>query len=127
MPLPLTEKQAGTAVRWLVTHFRGPMERPVEGTPFTLELLCGIACQETAFLWLPFVAKQISAAEANASRALRAMGPKQWVYKGTGSFSTTCSTSAPTKRSSVSGTCEQTGDDAGRPATTSRAPYALLE
>src|SRR5687768_15200156 len=119
MPLPLNETQARKATRWLMTHFRDPLERAVEGTPFSVELLCGIACQETAFLWLPFVDKGLAAseilarcigdasgdapntsrspfprttaafrteygdaftdaliAEANASRALRGLGPK---------------------------------------------------
>jgi hypothetical protein len=112
-----------------MTHFGDTLQRAVEGTPFSVELLCGIACQETAFLWLPLVQKSLGArevlarsigdasgdapntgrkafpvntaafraefgdeftgmliAEANASRALRGMGPKQWVYKGYGIF-----------------------------------------
>jgi len=129
MPLPISESQARAATRWLVSNFREPLERAVAGTPFTIELLCGIGCQETATLWLPFVAQGIKArdilaraigdasgdypntsrnafprdtvafraaygdaftemliAEANATRALRGWGPKQWVYKGYGLF-----------------------------------------
>src|SRR5687767_7896776 len=129
MALPLNERQARNAVRWLVQHFGDALRRSVEGTPFSVELVCGIACQETAFMWLPLVAAgvppetvvaraigdasgdaantsrsafprntaafraafgdaftDILIAEANESRALRGMGPKQWVYKGYGIF-----------------------------------------
>jgi lysozyme len=129
MALPLNEKRARAATRWLVEHFGDSMRQAVEETPFSVELLCGIACQETAFLWLPFVQGGATAAtvlarsigdasgdapdttrsafprdsdafrakygdeftdllvaEANASRALRGMGPKTWVYKGYGIF-----------------------------------------
>ena len=129
MALPLSETKAREATRWLVGHFGEAMREAVEGTPFSVELLCGIACQETAVLWLPFVqggatpsavlARSIGdasgdapntsrsafppntaafraefgdaftdllIAEANASRALRGMGPKRWVYKGYGIF-----------------------------------------
>jgi hypothetical protein len=105
------------------------MRRAVVGTPFGVELLCGIACKETASMWLGFIDRGLSPgeilgraigdasgdfpntsrsafpkdtstfrrefgddfadmliAEANASRALRNMGPRQWVYKGYGIF-----------------------------------------
>jgi len=66
MAPPLNEQQARAATRWLVTHFREPLQQSVEGTPFSVELLCGIACQETAFLWLPFVKAGMSASEVLA-------------------------------------------------------------
>src|SRR5262245_34941213 len=105
------------------------MRRVVVGTPFGVELLCGIACKETAPMWLPFLDRGLPPgdvlgraigdasgdvpntsraafpqdtptfrrefgdafsdmliAEANASRALRNMGPKSWVYKAYGIF-----------------------------------------
>jgi hypothetical protein len=61
MALPLSERQARKATRWLVEHFGPPMRQAVEGTPFTLDLLCGIGCQETAFLWLSWIDRDVSA------------------------------------------------------------------
>jgi hypothetical protein len=57
MPLPVTEVQARKATRWLISSFGDAFRRAVSGTPFPVELLCGIACKETASIWLPFVAK----------------------------------------------------------------------
>ena len=129
MPLPLTEAQTRRATRWLMTAFGHDLRRVADGTPFGVELLCGIACKETGSMWLPFVDRGVPPAEilgraigdasgdvpntsrsafpkdtptfratfgdaftdmliaeANASRALRNMGPKDWVYKGYGLF-----------------------------------------
>jgi metacaspase-1 len=127
--LPLTEAQARKATRWLVTHFGDSLRRTAADTPFSPELLCAIACQETAFLWISWIDRGLTPgeilgrsigdasgdvpntsrsafprdtatfrnafgdgftnmliAEANASRALRNLGPKPWVYKGYGIF-----------------------------------------
>jgi hypothetical protein len=129
MALPLTEAQTRKATRWLASNFGESMQRAVVGTPFGLELICGIACKETGPMWLGFVDRGLTSgdilgraigdasgdypntsrsafpqdtptfrrafgdefadmliAEANASRALRGWGPKQWVYKGYGIF-----------------------------------------
>jgi hypothetical protein len=129
MALPLTEAQSRKATRWLAAHFGESMRRAVVGTPFGIGLLCGIACKETASIWLTFIDRGLTPgevlgraigdasgdvpntsrsvfprdtfmfrrafgddfadmliAEANASRALRNMGPKPWVYKGYGIF-----------------------------------------
>jgi len=129
MALPLTEAQTRKATRWLATNFGDSLRGVTQGTPFGVELLCGIACKETASMWLPFIDRGLKPevvlgraigdasgdfpatsrsafpqdtpafrtefgdefadmliAEANASRALRNMGPKAWVYKGYGIF-----------------------------------------
>jgi len=129
MAIPLTEAQTRKATRWLATNFGESMRRAVVGTPFGIDLLCGIACKETASMWLGFLDRGLAPAEilgraigdasgdfpntsrsafpkdtatfrgefgdqfadmliaeANASRALRNMGPRQWVYKGYGIF-----------------------------------------
>jgi hypothetical protein len=129
MALPLTEAQTQKATGWLAANFGESMRRAVAGTPFGIELLCGIACKETASMWLGFIDRGLTPgeilgraigdasgdfpntsrsafpkdtptfrgefgdefadmliAEANASRALRSLGPKQWVYKGYGIF-----------------------------------------
>jgi hypothetical protein len=115
-----------------MTHFGGSIRSATDGTPFSPALLCAIACQETAYFWLPIVKKSggkitpsevvarcvldasgdapnaprrafprntaafrarydrsfadMLVAEANATRALRGLGPKDWIYKGYGIF-----------------------------------------
>ncbi len=130
--LPISRANARKATNWLMTHFGGSVRSATEGSPFSPALLCGIACQETAYFWLPMIIKsekkitpdeivarcvldasgdapkssrrafpRNSAAfrskydrffadmlveEANATRALRGFGPKNWIYKGYGIF-----------------------------------------
>lgn len=130
--LPISRANARKATNWLMTHFGPTIHSATDGTPFTPALICAIACQETAYFWLPITRrtdKQItpdevvarcvldasgdapgaprhafprnSAAfrskydrsfadmlveEANATRALRGFGPKNWIYKGYGIF-----------------------------------------
>ena len=129
MALPLTQAQTRKATLWLAFNFGDAMRGAVAGTPFGVELLCGIACKETASMWLAFIDRGLTpgevlgraigdasgdfpntsrsafpkdtptfrrdfgdefadmlVAEANASRALRNMGAKSWVYKGYGIF-----------------------------------------
>ncbi len=49
--LPINESQARRTTRWLLEHFGEPMHAIIEetpATPFSVEVLCGIVCQETA-------------------------------------------------------------------------------
>lgn len=39
------------AIRWFKSQFHGQIEAAVEGTPFTLDFLTAIACQETGHIW----------------------------------------------------------------------------
>jgi hypothetical protein len=39
------------AIRWFKSQFHEPIAAAVEGTPFTLDLLTAIACQETGHIW----------------------------------------------------------------------------
>ena len=55
MSLPLNEKDTYRAVEWMKRQFGRKMTDRVDGTPFSLDLLCGIVCQETASHWLPFI------------------------------------------------------------------------
>ncbi len=55
--LPINEAQARKATRWLMTHFGDLISAAGAGTPFTPEILCAIACQETAYFWIPMLAK----------------------------------------------------------------------
>lgn len=58
MPLPLTKAQAIKCISWLKTHFKAALNAAVAGTPFTIDTLCGIACQETANVWLSWINKK---------------------------------------------------------------------
>jgi hypothetical protein len=130
--LPISRANARKATNWLMTHFGGSIRSATDGTPFSPALPCGIACQETAYFWLPIIVKRggkispdevvarcvldasgdapnarrrafprnsaafrakydrsfadMLMAEANATRALRGFGPKDWIYKGYGIF-----------------------------------------
>src|SRR5262249_14836983 len=128
MPLPISRAQAHTASRWMKSNFGDKIRQAVSGTAFSLDIVCGIACQETASVWLSWLNDhsvdeilarcvfdasgdypgtqrsafprntaifrsrygdeftQMLIAEANATRALRDFGPKQWVYKGYGIY-----------------------------------------
>lgn len=130
--LPISLTSARKATNWLMTNFGGSIRSATDGTPFSPALLCGIACQETAYFWWPLMIKAGSTItpdqlvarcvldasgdypdtsrsafprntaafrekydrafadmlvrEANATRALRGFGPKEWIYKGYGIF-----------------------------------------
>ena len=58
MSLPITQKQAFTAVTWMKTNFNSKITEAVKGTPFTVDAICAIACQETAYFWLSFIGKK---------------------------------------------------------------------
>ncbi|MHA3772673.1 peptidase S8/S53 subtilisin kexin sedolisin [Verrucomicrobiota bacterium sgz303538] len=52
---PVSISGAQRATAWLKTHYGVQLVNAVQGTPFTVDNLCGIACQETAYFWLPFI------------------------------------------------------------------------
>lgn len=72
MNLPITKDQARTACQWLKDCF-GPELRAAAPAPFTADHLCGIACQETAYFWLPLVSR-LTPAELLARCVLDASG-----------------------------------------------------
>ncbi len=55
MSLPITKEQAHTATHWMKSNFSDSISRAVQGTPFSVDLICAIACQETAYFWLSFI------------------------------------------------------------------------
>src|SRR5690349_17285483 len=57
MPLPITKKQTHKAAEWMKNHFGEQMNEAGKNTPFTIDIICAIACQETAFVWLNFLSK----------------------------------------------------------------------
>lgn len=56
MSLPITARQATKACGWLKSCFGEEIKAAVF-QPFTVDHICGIACQETAYFWLPFIDK----------------------------------------------------------------------
>jgi len=55
MPLPLSKIQAKKAISWLKTNYKNEMGAITTMTPFDIDILCGIACQETAYVWLKWI------------------------------------------------------------------------
>jgi len=78
MSLPITKQQGGKAVTWMKTNFRTEIALAIKGTPFTVDHICAIACQETAYFWLNFIDKK-SVADVLARCVLDASGD----YPGT--------------------------------------------
>lgn len=52
MPLPISREQAHSAAKWMKSNFGAQIQQAVNGTAFSLDIVCGIACQETAYVWL---------------------------------------------------------------------------
>src|SRR5436305_9268273 len=73
MPLPISQKQAYTVAEWMKSNFGPAIDKAVKDTPFSTDILCGIACQETAYFWLPLL-KRLSAKEIFARCVLDANG-----------------------------------------------------
>jgi hypothetical protein len=53
------------AIRWFKSQFHTQIEAAVQGTPFTLDFLTAIACQETGYIW-DILRKQMNTAEVLA-------------------------------------------------------------
>jgi hypothetical protein len=73
MSLPITKQQAYSAATWMKTNFGGTITTAMAGTPFDVNLICGIACQETAYFWLSFI-KKLSPDDVLARCVLDASG-----------------------------------------------------
>ena len=58
MPLPLSKAQALKAVTWMKQNFLTQMNDAVRNTPFSIDHICGIACQETASVWINWIGKK---------------------------------------------------------------------
>lgn len=52
MSLPISKEQAHTVARWLKSNFGDSIRAAVNGTSFSIDVICGIACQETAYFWV---------------------------------------------------------------------------
>jgi peptidoglycan hydrolase-like protein with peptidoglycan-binding domain len=53
--LPLKREQALQAQRWMMEQFGPTIEEAVHGTAMTPDLVCAIACKETASVWLHWI------------------------------------------------------------------------
>jgi hypothetical protein len=51
----MTREQVIRVRNWLMTHFADDIAKGISGTPFDADLVCAIACQETAPVWLPWI------------------------------------------------------------------------
>jgi hypothetical protein len=58
MPLPLSKDQSIKAITWMKQNFSKEIEDAVNNTPFSLDIVCGIACQETAYVWIDWIGKK---------------------------------------------------------------------
>lgn len=58
MPLPITKTQAIKSITWLKTNYGNQLNQAVKNTVFTIDTLCGIACQETANVWVSWIGKK---------------------------------------------------------------------
>jgi hypothetical protein len=57
---PLSRAQAQRAAAWLKRNFGGAMTVATAGTPFSADLLCAMACQETAYTWLLWLDRDVA-------------------------------------------------------------------
>lgn len=55
MELPITEAQARIVARWMKASFGDALDAAVEGTAFSVDHLCAIAAQETAYAWFSWI------------------------------------------------------------------------
>lgn len=58
MPLPISKLQALKCIRWMKDNFSNEMKKATNLTPFNIDILCGIACQETAYVWMSWISKK---------------------------------------------------------------------
>lgn len=58
MPLPINKTQAVKCITWMKQNFMPEMKAAVKNTPFSIDTLCGIACQETAYVWINWIGKK---------------------------------------------------------------------
>jgi hypothetical protein len=73
MSLPITKEQAYKVAEWMKASFEEAIRQAVEDTSFSVDLVCGIACQETAYFWLSFINK-LSVGDVLAKCVLDASG-----------------------------------------------------
>lgn len=58
MPLPLSKPQAIKSINGLKTNCKQNFLEAFADTPFSIDTLCGIVCQETANVWFKWINKK---------------------------------------------------------------------
>ena len=53
--LPIDPNQARTVAHWLKSRYHAKMQAAVSGTPFSIDHLCGMVCQESAYFWVGLI------------------------------------------------------------------------
>jgi hypothetical protein len=81
MDLPMSRDQAHQFASWIKGNFREPIEGVLAGTPFTIDIACGIACQETGIFLLGFTHK-LSPKDALARCVFDASGDADGTTRG---------------------------------------------
>lgn len=74
MSLPISPAAARKACQWLKQNFGQKMQNAVSNTPFTIDHLCAIVCQETAYRWLLWVQKGATPQQVLAACVLDGSG-----------------------------------------------------
>jgi hypothetical protein len=83
--LPLSDTQATRVAKWMTDNFDAKLAAAVKGTAFGKKHLCGIVCQETAYVWLGWLkrydattilARCVFDASGDASGTSRSAFPK---------------------------------------------------
>ena len=81
MDLPLTRDQAHQFATWIKSNYREQIRTALNGTPFSLDIACAIACQETGIYLLGFIHK-IAPDEALARCVFDASGDVSGTSRG---------------------------------------------
>lgn len=53
--LPIGRSQALKVARWLKTNFGSKLSAATQGSPFSVDHVCAIVCQETAYFWVSLI------------------------------------------------------------------------
>ena len=81
MDLPMTRDDAQELVHWLKGRYGSRIATAVDGTPFTVDIACAIACQETGIHLLGFTRK-LAADDALARCVFDASGDADGTSRG---------------------------------------------
>ncbi len=81
MDLPMTRDQAHGFVGWIKDNYRDQIQGVLSGSPFTLDMACGIACQESGIYLLGF-SHRLSPDDALARCVFDASGDSAGTSRG---------------------------------------------
>ncbi len=81
MDLPMTRDQSHQFAQWIKSNYGPQINDVLAGSPFTLDIACAIACQETGIYLRPFT-KMLPADEALARCVFDASGDADGTSRG---------------------------------------------